>query len=96
MSRAITETEFNDWKLHPVTIAVMEVLAARREELRQLWEGGSFTDYDTATTALVNVGNIGTCRGLAFVMELTYEQYIGEIDDEKPIGPETPGGSGAH
>lgn len=85
----ITEEEFLDWKQHPVTKAVMELLAAKREQMRQDWEGGSFTDYDKGAMALVNVGNIGTCRGYAFVQDLDYEQYLTEIDDgeSKRIGP---------
>ncbi len=81
--RALTEEEFNDWKMHPVTQAIVEVLEAKRETLRRMWEAGSFTDYDTSTTALVNVGNLGQCRGYAFVTELTYEDYLSEIDDGK-------------
>lgn len=81
MSRAITEEEFNAWKTHPVTKALMEVLAGRRENLRQQWEGGSFTDYTKDATVLVNVGNLGTCKGYAFVMDFTYEDYLTEIDD---------------
>jgi hypothetical protein len=64
--RALTEEEFNEWKLHPATKAMMQILAAKREELRQQWEGGSFTDYTKETTVLVNVGNLGTCKGYAF------------------------------
>lgn len=82
MSRALTEEEFKEWKSHPGTQAVMEILSAKREALRQAWEGGSFTDYESATTALVNVGNIGTCKGYAFIMDLDYEQYLGERDDD--------------
>jgi hypothetical protein len=81
MSRTFSEEEFLEWKSHPVTRAVMEILSKKREELRQLWEGGSFTDYEAATMALVNVGNIGTCKGYAFVQGLDYEQFIGEQDE---------------
>lgn len=81
MNRAITEEEFNDWKQHPVTIAIMEMLSVKRENLRQDWEGGSFTDWEPETMALTNVGNIGICRGYAFVQELDYEDYLTEIDD---------------
>ena len=95
MSRALTEDEFKAWKLHPGTQALIEILQAKREELRQQWEGGSFTDYSIETTALVNVGNLGTCKGYAFVVELTYEEYLSEIDDGKHIGAETPGSSSA-
>ena len=77
----ITEEDFNAWLSHPVTKVVMKMLDGKREELRQQWEGGSFTDYASDTTALVNVGNLGTCKGYAFVQELTYEQLEGELDD---------------
>ncbi len=91
--RALTEFEFNEWKMHPGTQALMAILEARRDTMRRQWEGGSFTDYDTGTTALINVGNLGTCKGYAFVAELTYEEYLTEIDDgeSERIGPE--GGS---
>ena len=81
MSRALTEEEFNEWKLHPGTQALMALLEARREALRRQWEAGAFTDYEKDAVALVNVGNLGTCKGYAFVTELTYEDYIGELDD---------------
>ena len=95
MSRAVTEEEFLDWKRHPVTLAISAILAAKREELRQQWEGGSFTDYDKGTMALINVGNLGTCKGYAFVQDLSYEDYLTEIDDGKQIGAQSPGSGGA-
>lgn len=91
--RAMTEAEFNDWRLHPMTQALMAILEKKRDLLRRQWEGGSFTDYEAATTALVNVGNVGLCRGYAFVSELTYEDYIAEIDDGEYVGPRPQGGS---
>lgn len=92
----IEETEFNEWLMHPVTKAVRELLEKKREELRQQWEGGSFTDYSAETTVLVNVGNLGTCKGFAFVSELDYQTYLSEVDDEpKSERPPTVGGSSA-
>ena len=78
--RTITEEEFKEWKSHPVTQAVMEILSNKRDEMRRAWEGGSFTDYDQSAMSLVNVGNIGTCKGYAFVQDLDYEAYLGECD----------------
>lgn len=95
MNRALTEEEFLAWKRDPATESVMQILAAKREELRQQWEGGSFTDYDKDTTVLVNVGNLGTCKGYAFVMELTYEEYLSEVDDGKHVGTRPEGSGGA-
>ena len=88
--RVPIEEEFKEWLRHPITQQVKQMLNVKREELRQQWEGGSFTDYAQETTALVNVGNIGTCKGYAFVTELDYETFIAEIDDGKQIGDETP------
>lgn len=87
MTRVMTEAEFNEWKSHPGTLAVMEILSRKRDEMRRAWEGGSFTDYDQSAMALVNVGNIGTCKGYAFVQDLDYETYQGECDDAESIGP---------
>ena len=94
--RALTENEFNDWLAHPGTHALREVLNAKRETLRQQWEGGSFTDYTADGTVLVNVGNLGTCKGYAYVCDFTYEDYLTEIDDGKPVGPQAPGSSSAN
>ena len=82
MTRFYTEEEFDEWKLHPITKSVIGILEGKREELRQRWEGGSFTDYSKDTTALVNVGNLGTCRGYAFVANLTYEDYVAELEND--------------
>ena len=83
--KALTEDEFNEWKSHPVTRAVIEILHTKRESLRQAWEGGSFTDYEAGTTALINVGNIGICKGYAFMTDFDYTTYLGEIDESEPI-----------
>lgn len=91
----IEKEDFEAWLQHPVTKELKTILGARREQLRQQWEGGSFIDYDKSTTILVNVGNVGTCKGYAFVMELDYEQYLTEIDDGKSERVETPGSSSA-
>lgn len=95
MSRAITEREFEEWQAHPVTAQIREMFNRMREEYRQAWEGGSFTDYETGGTILVNVGNLGTCRGLATFTDLTYDKYVTEmeIDDgeQKRVGPEGSG-----
>ncbi len=79
--RSVSEKEFSEWLEHPVTAAVREVLQAKREALRQQWEGGSFTDYEKDAAILVNVGNLGTCKGYAFVTDLTFEQLESEIEE---------------
>ncbi len=78
---SVSEQEFNEWKQHPMTKELMRVLEMKREELRQDWEGGSFTDWASDTMALISVGNIGTCRGYAYIQEFDYETYLMEIED---------------
>lgn len=91
----ISEEEFLAWKQHPVTKALISILEAKRDTLRRQWEGGSFTDYSLETTALVNVGNLGTCRGYAFVAEFTYDDYLTELDDaDEPEWAGTPRSGG--
>lgn len=92
----ISENEFKEWLLMPVTKELIRILNARREDLRQQWEGGSFTDYEKDGTVLTNVGNMGTCKGYAFVTDFTYEQYLTEIgaEDGEQVRAQAPGGSG--
>lgn len=79
----ISETEFKEWLEHPVTLAVKEVLEKKREYLRLSWESGAFTDYSDIAMSLVNVGNIGTCRGYAYVQDLEWEELETELKDDK-------------
>lgn len=93
--RSPTESEYKEWIFSPVTQYLMQVLRAKREQMRQDWEGGSFTDYEKEAVVLVNVGNIGLCRGYSYVTDLTYESLIAETEDEpKSVRVETPGSSG--
>lgn len=86
-----TEEEFAAWKSDFVTRWVVRLLHKKREDLRQDWEGGRFTDYEQGAMVLVNVGNIGTCKGYAFVTDLDYESFITELDIEERVRPETAG-----
>lgn len=79
---SLHESEWNEWKQHPVTKALMDLLEQERETLRRQWEGGSFGDYEKDATVLVNVGNLGTCKGLAFVQELTYDDLAAKLGFE--------------
>ena len=92
--RTPSEEEFKEWLLHPVTRAMREVLERRRESNRCAWEGGSYSDWDSHTHAIINAGAIGECKGMAFVQELDYETLIGELDEERERA-ETPRGGGA-
>lgn len=91
-----TEEEFLAWKRDFVTEWVIKILHARRERMRQEWEGGSYTDYSKDTMILTNVANLGTCKGYAFITDLDYESFVTELDDGERVRPETAGSSGAN
>ena len=74
--------EFSEWLQHPVTKSVMQMLHAEREAMRQAWEGGSYSDYTKDAVVLTNVANLGICRGLALVTDLTYAQLATKLDVE--------------
>ena len=78
----IEREEFSEWLLHPVTKVVLNALRQKREDMKNDWEGGSFADYTKDATILVNVGNLGTCKGYAWITDLTYEQLASEIEDD--------------
>ena len=91
MSRLPTEAEFNGWKADPVTQSVVALFHKKREEMRQQWEGGAFTDWTKEGTVLTNQMNIGTCRGYAFFTDLSYDDFLTETDDAEQVRVKTAG-----
>lgn len=79
----IEKEDFELWLQHPVTVAVRQMLAAKRAGLREEWEHSDPTAYTQESFVLASVGNIGWCRALAFAETLDYETYQTEIDDGK-------------
>ena len=72
-----------DWKEHPVTVALMEVLARKRQGRKDDWESGNVLEFGKDEHMLRNAAAIGECQGFKFVEELTYETLKGEIDEER-------------
>ena len=90
----ISENEFKDWLQHPVTRALRELLEKKRDNMRREWEAGAYSDYEKDAVVLTNVANLGTCKGYAFVQDLSYDDFMTESDDGKSIGA-SPQGSGS-
>lgn len=93
----ISEAELKDWLQHPVTIEFRKVLNTKRAALREQWERSEPAAYTKDELILVNVANIGWCRGLAFAETFDYEDYTTEIgvEDEQSKRPPASGGSSA-
>lgn len=89
----ITDQEFKEWLDHPVTRAVKEYLASRRNTLMESWANGEFSAAFSVEMAVKNAGATGACSVYSELAELDFEQLIGEIADES-VRTGTDGSSG--
>ena len=63
----ITEEMFEEWRGHPVTIRVMNMLEKEREEMK---EGLIYDAYDNSEEVK------GRCRVLAILLTLEYKDVV--------------------
>ena len=89
-----TETEFLEWLQNPVTQRFREILRDRKESLKESWAGGAFTDLSQYGTAILNAKAIGNCEMLDLMINVEYEELIGE-NDGKSERIEASGASGS-
>ena len=80
-NRLPTEQEFKDWLEHPATQAIHRTLRNWQQGLKDNWASGSYTDMSQYGTAILNAKAIGTCEALDRVIEIDFEQLVGESDD---------------
>ena len=73
---------FLDWVEHPVTEALREALAGKRQERKNDWEDGNVLNYSKDEQMLRNAAAIGECNGYRFVQELTFEKLQEELEDD--------------
>ena len=76
----ITEQEFKEWKVHPVTKAVINLLEAKLAEGKDAWSKGYFQGETVEKTAILNAMAVGKAQALEGVVELDYEIFVGEND----------------
>ena len=69
----ITEAEWEEWKLHPVTKRFRQFLKGQLEELQQQWVEGNFTSDTSDATAQINARSIGKAQNLVDIIELSSE-----------------------
>lgn len=74
----VSEADFSDWLQHPVTLLLRAHLTAKREELKDRWAGGDFTNQEHFGTAMKNAEAIGACVVYANLLALEYEDLAGE------------------
>ena len=78
-----TEQEWLEWKQHPCSEALQQILLNWKNELKSQWAAGTFTDLSQFGTAILNAKAIGNCEAFDKIAELEYEQLESELDDGK-------------
>jgi len=76
----ITEQEWDDWKINPVTICFNRRLEAFLNSLKQQWVSGNFTAVSSDETAQLNAVNIGKAQMVQDLLDLTFETLVEETE----------------
>lgn len=79
-----TEEAWKSWLDLPETAWFKQVILNRRQELKDQWEAGRFTDLSQFGTGMLNANAIGKCEAYALLEELDYETLLTELDYEQP------------
>jgi hypothetical protein len=77
----ITNSEWQDWKLHRVTRQVLKILEEKVEEGKQHWANGGFVGATAEQTAIVNAMAVGKTQALQAIINMDYETFVSEMDD---------------
>lgn len=76
----ITEQEWADWKMHPVTVQYHKRLEHFLEDLKQQWVSGNFTSSTVDETAQMNSSNIGKAQMITDILGLDFETLTGDSE----------------
>lgn len=73
LQRELVESEWGEWKQHPVTKAFFAYITLKREEGKERWADGNFTQPDAHGTVQQNSASIGTVKAFKDLLELNFE-----------------------
>lgn len=79
--RSVTEVEFNEWRDNPVTKEFFATLRRWREDQKEVWASGAFTDQSQFGTVILNAKAIGNCEALDRIVGFEYVQLESEKDN---------------
>lgn len=65
-----SQEEFNNWRIHPVTQAVLDYLQSKVTELQLDWVNGAFTGPGPYETLQMNSEAIGRGQAFALLIDL--------------------------
>lgn len=69
----LTQQEWAEWKLHPVTKVYLRYLKDNREHFKEIWAAGNLTSPSLEASAQKNIEAISKCQVLQDLAELDYE-----------------------
>lgn len=92
VSKLPEESEWNEWKQHPCTKALVSWMIEERQSMMERWATGQFSAAFTMEMAVKNAGATGACSVLEDLKDLDYNQIVikGESSGES-VGPDTVG-----
>ena len=71
---------FQEWLLHPVTKSLRDWAKRERGELMEQWANGMFSAAFDVEMAVKNAGATGACSIYQQIIDLDYQQIMGEVD----------------
>lgn len=81
-----SEEQFIAWLQDPCTQLLREYCRRQREQLKEMWADGNFSDPTSATSmAIKNAGATGACSAYQEIIEPVFQSLIDEVADE-PAG----------
>lgn len=93
----LSKEEWDEWRSHPTTKFFMAALRQMREDLKDAWAEGAFTDPSTAGNALAQGRAIGGAQILRDIVVLDEVSLNGVMFDEpdtsQQFGPPAEGES---
>lgn len=82
LGRMPTETEWEEWLIHPCSKRLRRWAEQSRLDLMELWAGGKFSAAFDMEMAVKNAGATGACSVYETVTELDYQQIVIGASDE--------------
>jgi hypothetical protein len=73
--------QFLSWKDHPVTELLMDLLKARKENLKEMWAGGDLSGPSFQEMAIRNSAAVGACSAYNDILNIDYQSLNGDSDD---------------
>lgn len=77
MELEVSKEQFEEWRHHPVTVAVFTCLELQEREAQQLWLNGEYLK-----DRIYEAGTMGRLQGYRAIREMTFQEMAGILHDE--------------